>query len=442
MHLDHKRLWSVEAEAAVLCSMMIEVECIPNVLSCLTDKEMFFLPANQMLFDAVTAMFIDETNIDGVTLRADLKRRGWLTEIGKEIDPQDSDAEHAGVMYIGRILQAMPHAANAVYYAKEVLERWNYRQAMSARDKISDVLQNYEPVAQMIAQIQEIVAELDASEEQVCQDMSGEEVMENIENPQDVIETGYRDLDAEVSLHRGELVIIAGRPSMGKSSLAVNIVQQMAEQGTSCLIVSLETKAGSITQRIMCRRAKVNHRYIEETVIAKLRVQVELVDKLPIVIADSVDTIGGVMSIVAKVKRSRGVDVVLIDYLQLLGTTGKYDNRNVEVAAISRALKRIAVREDVLMLVVCQLNRQVEQRNDRKPRMSDLRESGSLEQDADWIFLLYRADYYRDAKEDPDNIGELIIAKARDGKTGMVEMLFVPEYTSFETLTKVSNGLC
>ena len=145
------------------------------------------------------------------------------------------------------------------------------------------------------------------------------------------------------------------------------------------------------------------------------------------------------VSLIRRLKQRQNLEVVCVDYLQLMSAGKKHDNRNQEISVISRALKQTAVEEDVLMIVVSQLSRGVEQRTDKRPHLADLRDSGAIEQDADWALLLYRADYYRDKDKEKDGLAEVNIAKARDGETGIVEMVFIPELTSFETLSRAEG---
>lgn len=437
--MNIERLWSLEAETAVLGSMLIKPATIDLVLGHVADSEAFFAKRHQLIFDGIMLIYLDKhvwegDAIDAVTLRTKLKEKGWLFQIGEEISPQSESKELEAVRYLARILESVPSAANAEYYAMIVAEKWEYRKLVHMTDQIQKTLQENISVEQMGYRIQNRV--LEASQTKMIESdrlQANEGASAIINQDASVIPTGYYALDQKVVFSPGDVVIIAGRPSMGKSSLAVNMVDQMK---VPSLIISLETPGLMVSQRMIARRARVNRRYVTEIDYPEIKRAADEIKELPIWVADHCDNLSALLSLVRRMKKAHQIEVVVVDYLQLLTTSRRNESRNQEVSEISRSLKQIAVRENVLLIDVCQLSRKVEDRNDRRPRLSDLRDSGSLEQDADWVLLLYRADYYRKPNEEKDGRAEVIIAKARDGETGVVDLVFLPEYTSFENLAR------
>ena len=437
--MDINRLWDFNAEGALLGSMLVEPECIDKVIEVVHDTEAFFKAEHQLLFDAMLLMFMERAKIDGVTLWSFLGAKGWITKLGGFLTMEKGGEEDAALHYFRRILDAVPSCANATYYAKLVADKWEYRKLIAVSEQVQKVLDEYEDTPTMASRIQELVLGLQPPETTDYSRIDAKREVDNMLSTQTIIETGFRDIDKQVAFQPGDLVIVAGRPSMGKSSLAVNMVEQMAGRGHPSLIVSLETKREMVTRRVLCRRARVNHRYTQPLDRPRLAKAAEEIEALPIWIADRVGGLTGVVSLIRRLKQRQNLEVVCVDYLQLMSAGKKHDNRNQEISVISRALKQTAVEEDVLMIVVSQLSRGVEQRTDKRPHLADLRDSGAIEQDADWALLLYRADYYRDKDKEKDGLAEVNIAKARDGETGIVEMVFIPELTSFETLSRAEG---
>jgi replicative DNA helicase len=437
--MDANRLWDFNAEGSLLGSMLIEPECIGKVIEVVHDTEAFFKPEHQLLFDAMLLMYVERAKIDGVTLWSFLGAKGWISKLGGFLTLEKGGEEEAALEYFKRILDAVPSCANAQYYAKLVADKWEYRKLIAVSEQVQKVLDEYEDTPTMASRIQELVLGLQPPQTTDYSRMAAKQEIDNMLSTQTIIETGFRDVDKQVAFQPGDLVIVAGRPSMGKSSLAVNMVEQMAGKGHPGLIVSLETKREMITQRIMCRRARVNRRFVQELDKPKLVKAAQEIEALPIWVADRVGGLTGVVSLIRRLKRRQNLEVVCIDYLQLMSAGRKHDNRNQEISVISRTLKQTAVEENVLMIVVSQLSRGVEQRTDKRPHLADLRDSGAIEQDADWALLLYRADYYREKDAETDKVAEVNIAKARDGETGVVEMVFFPGYTSFETLSRAEE---
>lgn len=434
--LETNRLFSLEAEAGLLGSIMIDPPVLMRVVQVISGAEMFFKIEHQKIYQCMILLMLKREPIDAVSLRTALKAKGWLADIGDAYGLPD---ELGGTKYIGQLLQSVPSSANAVYYAGVVADRYNYRQWIQVSEQIQNILQEHEETPVLAGKIQDLVLNQDVGGGQGYAKIDAKEAVEDmVSDKTAAIETGFRDIDTRVAFTPGDLVIIAARPSMGKSALATNIVQNMAVAGHGALIISLEMTAIAITKRLIARQARVNMRFLSDHCRDQIREAGEKVAKLPIYIAERVATVSQIVAMVGQVKAQHQIGVVVLDYIQLVAVHKATDSRNQDLAAISRQLKQIAMAENVVFLVVSQLNRQVENRADRRPRMSDLRDSGAIEQDADWILLLYRADYYRKPEDDIDGVAEINVAKARDGETGSVQMVFIPEWTSFENLARGS----
>jgi replicative DNA helicase len=416
--MDIDRLFSLEAEAGVLGSILLEPDCFPAIMGILPQTESFFRPEHQKIYTCLIWLFIEKQPIDAIALRTALKNNNWLEEVGD-------------VEYIGRLLDSLPSAANAEYYARIVADKHIYREQVRTAEKIHKLIESTSDTKEIAAQMQSLVMNQAIAAESGYGRLNVQQTLDNITTPHSGISTGWRDIEYEFC--PGDMVIVAGRPSMGKSAWCTCLAEHVAADGYGVLIISLEMRPDAITARMICRRARVNQRYATDIARPKLEEAAEELKAMPIYIAHNCDSLPAIAALVHRVKAMHGLDIVVLDYLQLL-RGGKAENRNEELAQMSRTLKKIAMNEDVVMVIAAQLNRQVEMRTDHKPRMSDLRDSGAIEQDADYVLMLYRADYYRNSNDDKDGLAELICAKAREGETGTTQMVFIPEFCSFENL--------
>jgi len=306
-----------------------------------------------------------------------------------------------------------------LYYARIVKERQRYRELVTIADKIQNIPKEPLSVDEQLEQIQSLALSLEQDKSKAeyftfADDVEriDKEVLEKIYNP-----TGLRNIDnIIIGFANGELVIVAGRPSMGKSALALNFILNMAKAGLSVIIFTLE-----MTHRGLIKRALRQ----EQAVVLK---------ELDVTLHEGADTPEKILAFVKKRKQTHKVDVVVVDYLQLMHAGAKNENRVQEISTISRKLKLAAIQEDIPVIALSQLNRQVENRDKHRPRLSDLRESGSIEHDADVVMLINREDYYR-KNEDPDapqdGSAEVIIAKNRRGPTGVAQLVFLDEKVKF-----------
>ena len=407
--MNNEKLFSLEAEAAVLGSIVFNPSCFGEVLLVL-GVEAFFTEENKSIYEALAHLFIENIPIDAVSLRGELKSRNQLKKIG-------------GVEYLARVLQSVPSSANVIYYAKIVRERQLYRNLVLASEQIQAVLDEPIRVDEQIEKVQEITLGLEGSTTakeyftmRECVALS-----ENEQEQSTIIETGFRNIDNIIEGFRGgDFIIPAGRPSMGKTALALQIAINAAKAGISVIFFTLEMSELALTQRASL--------YIEPGQLAEL----------DIIIHKGCATPEQQIAFIKTRKQSHKVDIVFIDYLQLMHTGKRSENRVQEVTIISRKLKLAAVCENIPIVALCQLNRQVESRDKHRPRLSDLRESGAIEQDADIVMLINREDYYRkneDPNAEPDGSAELIIAKNRNGRTGIANLIFLDEQVKFADRT-------
>ncbi|MBN1818018.1 MAG: replicative DNA helicase [Sedimentisphaerales bacterium] len=430
---------SLEAEAAVLGSMVLDRECIGLVIQILT-AESFYRPEHRMIFESLVALYERNSDIDLVLLRNELRTRKQLEEVG-------------GVDYLVQVAESVPSAASAEYYARIVHDKSLLRQLVHASNEIlNDAYDEGGPVAE----------KLDAAERRIFsvteKKISGSatpiknlltEAFESIESRKGNLTglpTGFYELNDKLcGLQKGEMIIIAARPSMGKTSLAMNMAEHIgADNDLPVALFSLEMSKRQLVERLLCSRSHIDAQLVRRGTLSTEQFEEltkagsELFEK-PIYIDDTPGATP--LEIRAKCRRLKSqydIQCVFIDYLQLMSVGGRIESRQQEVSAISRDLKALARELEVPVVVLSQLNRAAEGREGHRPRMSDLRDSGSIEQDADVILLLHRESYYHRGdpdypQEGPDaNKAEVIIAKQRNGPTGIVELIFDGSITRFK----------
>ncbi len=419
----------------LIAAMMLDKEMIGQVVQ-IVDRDAFYQADHQILFDILIKLYELNRPIDAVIVREELAKRQLLEEIG-------------GVAYLGQILSSVPSAAHGAHYATIVREKALLRQLISASNEI--LRDSYSPHEQA-----ELV--LDKAEKRIFdiaqKKMGGSvvalesvlhEVFEMIENRgQRGVETGFFELDDMLNgLQNGEMLIVAARPSMGKTAFAMNVVEHIAaDSRLPVAVFSLEMSKQQLAQRLLCSRGEIDSHKLRKGMLqsheyAKLANVVGELAKAPIWVDDSPGlTPLDLRAKARRLKMEHDVKAVMIDYMQLMDNPGP-ENRQQQISEISRGIKAVARELSVPVIALSQLNRASEGRDGHRPRMSDLRESGSIEQDADVIMLLHREDYYRMSEPDfvPDNIAELIIAKQRNGPTGTVKLTFHSKSTRFENLS-------
>ncbi len=436
---------SLAAEAAVLGSMIIGPKCIGEVVPYLS-REGFYRPEHQMIFDAVIALYEKNPSegIDGVLLRDELQKRKQLDAVG-------------GVDYLVRVMESVPSAANVMYYAGIVKEKMLLREMIAAATGILN--EAYDESGDTKEKLDEAERRIFAVTDQ---SISGQayRLKDLVTQAYELIEkrggtlitglsTGYQALDnLTCGLQSGEMIVIAGRPSMGKTSLALNIAEHVGVVERMPLVIfSLETSRQQLAERFMASASEIDAQAVRKGMLTTLDHQklVAICGQLseaPIYIDDSSSLTP--LELRAKARRLKSlydIRAVFIDYLQLMYGGGKVESRQQEIATISRYIKGLARELSVPVVVLSQLNRAPEGREGHRPRMSDLRESGSIEQDADMVILLHREDYYHQGEEDyqPNNTAELIIAKQRNGPTGLVPLRFWERFTRFKAAAPVDE---
>jgi replicative DNA helicase len=430
---------NLEAEQSVIGSMLLDKDVIPTITEILKSED-FYREDHKEIFEAVMDLFDKADPIDLITVSEQLKIRGTIDSIG-------------GLEYLANIASAVPSTANVKHYTKIVEEKSILRNLIKssgdiismgyeATDEVSYVLDKAEKGIFDILQKRNLKGLLPIKDVLVDTFNKLEELYNN-KGFITGISTGFSDLDYKTAgLHNSDLILIASRPAMGKSALALNIAQHAAiHSRVPVAIFNLEMSKEQLVSRILCSEAMVDSQklrtgQLEDDDWQKIARALGPLSDAPIYIDDTPGT--SIMEIRAKCRRmklEKNLGLVIIDYLQLMQGRGRSENRQQEISEISRSLKIMAKEINVPVIALSQLSRAVESRSDHRPMLSDLRESGAIEQDADIVMFLYRDDYYNPDSE-KKNIAELIIAKHRGGATGTVEMVFLGQYTKFADLER------
>ena len=424
---------ALEAERAVLGGVLLEPEAATKAIEIVT-PDAFYHPAHGRIFRAMVALFTRREPIDVMTLAEELRKAGDLESIG-------------GLTLLTDLVDSVPTAANIEHYAKNVLDKFLLRQLIRASTEIAgEAYQASENADMILDEAEQKIFKI--SESRISQGFSHikEILKERFEEIQKVHETrksvtglptGFLDLDKYTAgMHPGDLIIIAGRPSMGKTSFALNIAQHVGlVEKKPVAMFSLEMSKELLVQRLLCSEAqvdaqKVRRGFTSAKDIERLTNAAGLLSEAPVFIDDTpaISTLD-MRARARRLKSEYDVSVVIVDYLQLARTSDRSENRQQEISSISRSMKALAKELSIPVLALSQLSRAVESRGgDRRPMLSDLRESGAIEQDADLVLFLYRPEFY--FPDDP----ELIIGKQRNGPTGSVRLTFEKQYTRFRSL--------
>ena len=429
---------SLEGEQAVLGSMLIDPDCVKNVMDRLRPGD-FYLRQNREIFETIYSMFSYARPIDGITVFGEMEKAG-LTD--------DSTRS-----YLAQLMEITPTSANVLEYAAIVRDKALLRSVAQAAGEITALVQ------EGMGEAGEI---LEASEQKIYAIRRGQSAQEMVPLRQvlpDVLDrlnemsehedhlpglsTGLSAIDQKITgLNKSDLILLAARPGMGKTSLALNVALNVAKGGKTVAVFSLEMSREQLATRLLSSEALVeNNRLrtglLRETDWEKIAGAATVLNRLDIRIDDN--PLLSVADMNAKCRRLDGLALVVVDYLQLMTSAGGSgrggENRQQVVSDMSRMLKIMAKELNVPVICLSQLSRANEKRDDKRPMLSDLRESGAIEQDADIVLFLYRDDYYNEDSE-KHNIAECIVAKNRHGETGKVELRWMPEYTQFSTLDK------
>lgn len=425
---------NLDAERSVLGAGLLSKDALADIVESVRPED-FYDGANKEIFSVMLDMFRENKPVDIVTVCDELKRRKALEVAG-------------GRSYVAALSSDVPSTTNASEYAKIVAEKASMRQLIHTAEEIrekgfeenqdsEDILDYAEKSIFNIAQSRQ-TSDYAPLKDVLMTDMNL--IDEAIKNKGQVtgITTGFKRLDEVTSgLQRSDLIIIAARPSMGKTAFALNVAQNAAVKGdASVLIFSLEMSKEQLGQRLLAMESKVpmeniKKGKIERTDWDRIMLAVDTLSGANIQIDDSPAlTVFEIKNKCRRMKAEHGLDLVVIDYLQLMRSEGKSENRQQEISNLSRYLKLLAREMDCPVMVLSQLSRAPEQRPNHRPILSDLRESGSIEQDADIVMFLYRDDYYNEDSENP-GVCEVNLAKHRSGPTGNLELTWVARYTKF-----------
>lgn len=432
---------SIEAEQSVLGSMLIDKEVVPVVMEILKPED-FYRPDHREIYNVILELFDKAQPIDLITVSERLKLHGKLELVG-------------GLEYLSNIATEVPTTANVKHYSKIVEEKALLRKLIKASSDIVDLGFNAsEEVSYILDKAEQSVFDILQKrssqgfvpiKDVLVDTFNNLEEMYNNKGNITGIPTGFTDLDFKTSgLHNSDLILIAARPAMGKTAFALNLAQNAAVNGhVPVAVFSLEMSKDQLVNRILCSEAMVDSNKmktgkLEDNDWQKVAKALAPLSEAPIYIDDTPGvSITEIRAKCRRLKLEHNLGLVVIDYLQLMQGSGKKggENRQQEISEISRSLKILAKEINVPVICLSQLSRAPEARTDHRPILSDLRESGAIEQDADIVMFLYRDDYYNPETE-KKNIAELIIAKHRNGSTGTVELVWLGQYTKFANLEK------
>ena len=434
---------NLEAERSVLGAILVHNDAF-NLAAQVIDSRDFYRDAHRRIFDRMVALSERHDAIDFVTLKEELARAGELDEVG-------------GPAYVASLADGVPRATNVEYYARIVKEKSTLRNLIYAANKIvanayeadqeSDLILDEAESAIFAVADDRLKAGFVAMRDLVKDSFPKIEKLFEQKRLITGVPTGFVDIDEMTrGLQAGDLVIVAARPSMGKTSLVLNIAQYVASLGDHVVgFFSLEMSKESLFLRLLTSEAQIDgHRLMSGAIggndYHRISHALEKLNSMKLFIDDTANI--GVLEMRAKSRRlqaEHGLSLLVVDYIQLMSGRGRFENRTLELASISRSLKGLAKELNVPIVVLSQLSRAPESRSDHRPQLSDLRESGALEQDADVVVLIYRDDVYNRDPNSPDaGTAELIVAKQRNGPTGVVRLAFLREQTRFANLAQGS----
>ena len=431
---------SIEAEQSVVGAILMDRDAITVAAEIICGDD-FYQKAYGVIFDSVVELFNEGKPVDLITLQNRLREKAVPEEI-------------SSLQFVRDLVTAVPTSANVKYYAEIVSEKATLRRLIKMNEAIADeCYQGQEPLEAILErtekQVFELVQNRGGNGEYVPIKQVVLNALEKIEKASKSkgtvtgIPTGFIDLDYKTSgLQPSDLILVAARPSMGKTAFVLNIAQHVAfKQNRTVAIFSLEMSKEQLVNRLLAMESHVDSQNmrtgnLKDEDWTKLVEGADIIGKSNLIIDDTPGiSIAEMRSKCRKYKLEHNLGIIMIDYLQLMSGSGKSDSRQQEISDISRSLKALARELNVPVIALSQLSRAVEQRPDHRPMLSDLRESGAIEQDADVVMFIYRDDYYHKDTEKKD-IAEIIIAKQRNGPIGTVELVWLPRYTQFVNMKK------
>ncbi len=435
---------SLEAERSVLGAMLQDQTAVMKAAENLTADD-FYQPTHRELYDAMISLFHQQSPVDLVTVDAELSRRGTLEGVG-------------GTAYLMELLQYVPTTANVQAYISLVAEKSTLRKLIRASQEITqECYSQQNPLQETLAHAEksifDIVMRRAAGESLVAvknvlyNTYAAIEELSKLKGRLSGVPTGFTALDNLLTgMHPGELILIGARPSMGKTSLAVNITGHAAlTAGKTVAFFSLEMPREQIAMRLLCSDARVNMQAVRSGSLTgddwmRLARSIGPMSNSHLYIDDTAGiTPSQLRSRCRRLMMDKGLDLIVLDYLGLMHADGRTENRQLEVSEISRQLKAIALELKVPLIACAQLSRAATTRVDKRPVLSDLRDSGSIEQDADVVMFIHREGYY-DPNAEEKNVGEIILAKQRNGPLGTVKVAWLPEYTTYANLAPGAVG--
>lgn len=430
---------NIDAEESIISAVLLDNYTLLNILDILA-PEHFYRTAHQKIFKTITEMSHKGEPIDLVTLANALKNNNQLDEIG-------------GAVYLAKLMDTAPIPANAVEYAKIIRDNASLRRMIQAASEISsrcfdptatvddvvdfaestifEIIDNkskpsYFPISQAI----------DANIDALVERRGNKSLISGIP-------TGFKKLDTLTSgLQSSDLIILAARPGMGKTAFSLNMARNIAvDARVPVLFFSLEMSKEQLSMRLLCSEARIDSSsvrsgFFDDEDWSKLTDAADVLSEAPIFLDDSAELSSlDIKTKARRLKLEKNIGLIIIDYLQLMKPRTAMDRRDLEISEMSRSLKALAKELKIPIIALSQLNRRLEERSDKRPQLSDLRESGALEQDADIVLFIYRDEAYNKDENNPQKgIAEIIIAKHRNGPTGMQQLLFMDAYTRFENI--------
>ncbi|MDD5438804.1 MAG: replicative DNA helicase [Candidatus Omnitrophica bacterium] len=431
---------SQEAEMAVLGSMLLDREAIGQAIEMIPGDHAFYTAGHRIIYSVLVKLYDANKAVDMITLTEELKKQGKLEDIG-------------GPSYIANLASVIPTAANIVHYAKIVKEKAILRNLISTASQI--VSESYDTstnVDGLLDKAERMIFDIAANKVETKAFSLKDIIKDSIETIDNLYQrkehvtglgSGFHEFDIMTAgLQPSDLIVVAGRPSMGKSALVTCMAEHIGVvEKKPVAFFSLEMSKEQLVQRLLCSHARVDfHKvrtgFLSQSDWPRLVSAAGKLSDSPIFIDDSPGI--SVLELRAKARRLKSkhdIQLIVLDYLQLMQGPQGIENRQQEISEISRAIKALARELNIPVIAVSQLSRAVEQRSDKRPQLSDLRESGAIEQDADLVILLLREEYYNQTDENK-GIAEIIIAKQRNGPTGSVKLAFINEFTRFENLAR------
>ncbi|HOK39845.1 MAG TPA: replicative DNA helicase [bacterium] len=440
---------SIEAEQSVLGAIFINENCIEKIIDYIPSEEYFYKDNHKIIYKTILNLYSEKKAIDALTIAEELEKNGNLEKIG-------------GSVYLVSLADILPSIVNVEEYAKIVRDKAILRELIKVSNEIQNKSYSEELDAERLLQL----AELEIFELANKQLRKGyisindvlEPLLKKIEDlytkKREVtgIKTNYTELDKITSgLQPSDLIIIAARPGMGKTSFGLNIAYNVAKQEREqkdkkgVAIFSLEMSDEQVVMRFISHSARLNLKRIRDGSLdqhewQRLILTIDELSQIPLFIVDRPGiSILELQSIARRLKKEQNIQLIVVDYLQLLEVPTKTESRQQDISFISRALKNLARELKIPIIALSQLNRSVENRKPPIPMLSDLRESGAIEQDADLVIFIYRDEYYYKDESQEKGIAKLLIEKHRNGPTGMIELAFLKDYASFENLEKKTS---